>query len=143
MPALDDDREEQLAQLIAQGASQAVAYVNVGYSAKNSKVAASSVSRLLKTRTYINERIGELKQLARTDKYNAEFVINLDSMTKMLMEDRAQAKQLGQVSAAVSALKEVRSLHGLGSETVKNTHEMGDSLSDLLQSISGQSRLVK
>lgn len=143
MPALDDDREELLAQEIAKGASQAVAYVNAGYSAKNSRVASSACNRLLKNRPEINERVGELRQLARTAAWNAEFVINIDSLTRLLMEDREQAKQLGQVSAAVSAIKEVRSLHGLGSENVRNTHEAGDSLKELLDRISATQRLAK
>lgn len=143
MPALADDREELLAQEIAKGASQAVAYVNAGYPAKNSRVASSACNRLLKNRPEINERVGELRQLARTAKWNAEFVINIDSLTRLLMEDREQAKQLGQVSAAVSAIKEVRSLHGLGSENVRNTHEAGDSLKELMDRISATQRLAK
>lgn len=143
MPALDDDREEMLAQELAKGNSQAVAYVNAGYSAKNSRVAASACNRLLKNRVEINERVGELRQLSRTAKWNAEFVVNIDSLTKLLMEDREQAKQLGQISAAVSALREVKSLHALGQENIKSTIEASDSLTAFLESISGSARLAK
>lgn len=142
MPALDDDREEKLAQELAKGCSQAVAWINAGFSAKNSKVAASACNRLLKNQPSINERSTELKSLARTDEYNAAFVVNLDSMTALYMEDRAQAKALGQVGAAISALAGVAKLHGLGSETVRNP-DMADTLSKFLEAVSTQPRLGK
>jgi len=142
MPALDDDREERFAQELAKGAVQAVAYVNAGYPAKNSRVAASAANRLLKNKPSINERTTELKSLARTDQYNAAFVVNLDTMTALYMEDRAHAKALGQVGAAISALGGVAKLHGLGSETVRNP-DMADTLSKFLEAVSTQPRLGK
>lgn len=120
MPALDEDKHEMLAQELAKGHKQAAAWVNAGFSAKNSNVAAASCNRLLKKHPEINERVGELKSLSRTAEWNAEFIVNQDTLTKLLMEDRAQAKQLGQASAAISALREIRTLHGLGSENVKH-----------------------
>jgi hypothetical protein len=119
MAALDDDREEMLAQEIAKGVTQAVAWLNAGYSAKDNKVAAAACSRMLKNKPHVTERIGELKSLARTDAYNAEFVVSMDSLTRMLVEDRQQAKQLGQTSAAIAAVNGIAKLHGLGSETQK------------------------
>ncbi len=142
MPALPDDREEQLAQELAKGASQAVAYVNAGFPAKNSRVAASASNRLLKQKPEINERATELRSLARTDAYNAAFVVNLDTMTALYMEDRAHAKALGQVGAAISALGGVAKLHGLGSETVRNP-DVADTLAKFLESVSAQPRLGK
>jgi len=142
VPALEDDREEALAQELAKGCTQAVAYTNAGFSAKNNNVASVQCNKLLKKRIEISERVEELKTLARTDKYNAEFVINLDSLTALYMEDRAQAKQLGQVSAAISALSGVAKLHGLGSETVKNP-DMADTLAKFLEVAGGQPRLAK
>lgn len=132
MPALDDDREEALAQELAKGAAQGTAYITAGYPAKNNNVASVNCNRLLKKSPAISARAEELRQLARTEAANATFIVDRDSLTKLLMEDRIQAKQLGQVSAAVSAIKEVRALHGIGSENLSVTvrkHE--DALADL------------
>ena len=130
MPALEDDREEALAQEMAKGLSQAVAYVNAGFSAKNSRVAASACNRLLKNRTYINERVGELKALARTQVYEEEFTADIAGMTKAYLQDRKDAKVAGQFGAAITALNGIAKLHGLGSETVKNP-DMADTLAKL------------
>ena len=142
MPALDDDREEKLAQEIAKGVAQGPAYVNAGYSAGNNNVASVQCNKLLKKKPEIRERAAELRSLARTEQYNAAFVVNLDTMTALYMEDRAQAKALGQVGAAISALAGVAKLHGLGSETVKNP-DMADTLSKFLEVVSSQPRLGK
>jgi len=142
MPALDDNREERLAQEIAKGASQAVAYVNAGYPAKNSRVAASAANRLLKQKPLINERIGELKAIARTQIYEADFTADVAGLTKAYLQDRADAKIAGQHSAAISALNGIAKLHGLGSETVRNP-DMADTLSKFLEAVSTQPRLGK
>jgi hypothetical protein len=142
MPALDDDREEALAQELAKGIAQGPAYVNAGYSAGNNNVASVQCNKLLKKKPEIRERAAELKSLARTEAYNAAFVVNLDTMTALYMEDRAHAKALGQVGAAISALGGVAKLHGLGSETVRNP-DMADTLSKFLEVVSSQPRLGK
>jgi hypothetical protein len=142
MPALDDDREEKLAQELAKGATQAVAWVNAGYSAKNSRVAASAANRLLKQKPVINERIGELKAVARTRIYEDEFTADVAGLTKAYLQDRADAKVAGQHSAAISALNGIAKLHGLGSETVRNP-DIADTLAKFLESVSAQPRLGK
>jgi hypothetical protein len=142
MPALEDDREELLAQELAKGIAQGPAYVNAGYPAGNNNVASVQCNKLLKKKPEIRERAAELKSLARTDAYNAAFVVNLDTMTALYMEDRAHAKALGQVGAAISALGGVAKLHGLGSETVRNP-DMADTLAKFLESVSAQPRLGK
>lgn len=119
MPALDDDREELLAQEIAKGVSQAVAYVNAGFPAKDNKVAAAACSRLLRNRSHITERIGELRALGRTVLANSEFEATIEGLTRAFLEDRAQAKQLGQVSAGIAALAHIAKMHGRMADTVK------------------------
>lgn len=142
MPALDDDREERFAQELAKGASQAVAYINAGYSAKNSRVAASAANRLLKNSPHINERVGELKAVARTQAYEDEFTADIAGMTKAYLQDRRDAKLAGQFGAAITALNGIAKLHGLGSETVKNP-DMADTLAKFLETMGGQPRLAK
>lgn len=132
MPALDDDREESLAQELAKGRSQAVAYINAGYSAKNSRVAASAANRLLKQRPYINDRVEELYAIARDTVKVAEFTGDVESMTRLLIEDRNFARQCGQSGAAVSASSALMKLYKLGGENINATvrkHE--DALADL------------
>lgn len=132
MPALDDDREEALAQELAKGRSQAVAYVNAGFSAKNSRVAASAANRLLKQKPQINDRVEELFAIARDNVKVGEFVGDVESMTKLLLEDRAFARQCGQSGAAVSASSALMKLYKLGGENINATvrkHE--DALADL------------
>lgn len=120
MPALEEDREEALAQEIAKGVSQAAAYINAGYSAKDNKVAAAACSRLLRNRPSINERVGELKVLLRTSELNEKFKGDVDQLTALFFEDRNLARQLGQPSAAISALNSIAKMHGRMSETVKH-----------------------
>lgn len=120
MPALDDDREEMLAQEIAKGASQAVAYVNAGYPAKDNKVAAAACSRLLRNRPIINERVTELKILLRTSELNEKFKGDIEQLTQLFFEDRNLARQLGQPSAAISALNSIAKMHGRMTDTVKH-----------------------
>ena len=118
MPILEDPREERFAQEIARGNSQTQAYLNAGYTAKNNVVAATQASKLLRTRSHLNERIGELTALLKTEAANTEFVVSVDHLTRLLLEDRVLARSLGQLGASVSALREIRTLHGLGSENL-------------------------
>ena len=130
MPALDDDREEALAQELAKGRSQAVAYVNAGYPAKNSRVAASAANRLLKNKPEINDRVEELYAIARDAVKTAEFMGDLESMAKLLMEDRQFARECKQAGAAVSASSALMKLYKLGGENIiVRKHE--DALADL------------
>lgn len=124
MPALEDEREERLAQELAKGNTLAASYLNAGFRAKNQNSAASACSQLLKKRPLINERRVELATMLRTNAANSEFVASIDHLTKMLLEDRALAQSLGQISASVSALKEIRTLHGLGSENLNVKGEL-------------------
>ena len=142
MPALDDDREELLAQELAKGVAQGLAYINAGYSAGNNNVASVQCNKLLKKKPEIRERAAELKVVARTQMYEADFTADVAGLTKAYLQDRADAKVAGQHSAAISALNGIAKLHGLGSETVRNP-DMADTLSKFLEAVSTQPRLGK
>jgi phage terminase small subunit len=120
VPALDDDREEALAQELAKGIAQGTAYVTAGYSAKNNNVASVNCNRLLKKAKYITERADELRAIARDQMLTEEFKADLEGLTKAYLEDRVLARQLGQPSAAVSALNSIAKMRGLMSDTVKH-----------------------
>ena len=121
MPALEDDREELLAQELAKGASQAAAYIKAGYSAKNNNVAAVNCNRLLKKTPSISQRVGELKAVARTEVFEGEFKADVSTLTKMLLEDRNFATEVRSAAARTTATMGLMKLHGLGSETQKLT----------------------
>jgi len=120
MPALDDDREEALAQELAKGLAQGAAYINAGFSAKNNNVASVNCNRLLKRSPHISQRVGELKTLARTEVLEGEFKADVSTLTKMLLEDRNFATEVRSASARTTATMGLMKLHGLGSETTKH-----------------------
>ena len=142
MPALSDDREEQLAQELAKGAAQGAAYISAGYSAKNNNVASVNCNRLLKKSPRISERVVELRTIARTEVFEGEFKADVSTLTKMLLEDRNFATEVRSASARTTATMGLMKLHGLGSETVKNP-DMADTLSMFLEVVSSQPRLGK
>jgi hypothetical protein len=120
MPALSDDREEALAQELAKGGTQAVAYVNAGYSAKNSRVASSACNRLLKKKPEVNDRIKELQVQARDAVKTGEFNGSLEELARMFLQDRMFAQQVGQAGASVSATSGLMKLFGHGQENHKH-----------------------
>jgi len=142
MPALPDDREEQLAQELAKGAAQGAAYISAGYSAKNNNVASVNCNRLLKRSPEISQRVGELKTLARTEVLEGEFKADVSTLTRMLLEDRNFATEVRSASARTTATMGLMKLHGLGAETVRNP-DMADTLSKFLEVVSSQPRLGK
>jgi len=142
MPALDDDREEALAQELAKGVAQGPAYITAGYSAKNNNVASVNCNRLLKKRPEISQRVGELKTLARTEVLEGEFKADVSTLTRMLLEDRNFATEVRSASARTSATMGLMKLHGMGAETVRNP-DMADTLSKFLEAVSTQPRLGK
>jgi hypothetical protein len=132
MPALDDDREETIAQELAKGATQAAAWLSAGYSAKNNNVASVECNKLLKKKPEIRERADELRAIARDQIKTEEFIGDVATMTKLLLEDRHFAQQKGQAGAAVSASSALMKLYRLGGENIIATvrkHE--DALADL------------
>lgn len=116
MPALDDDREEALAQELAKGVAQGPAYITAGYSAKNNNVASVNCNRLLKKAKHITERTDELRAIARDTIKTDEFKGDVESMTRLLLDDRAFARTCGQSGAAVSASSALMKLYKLGGE---------------------------
>jgi len=142
MPALEDDREEALAHELAKGASQAAAYISAGFSAKNNNVAAVNCNRLLKKSPAISQRVGELKALARTEAFDGEFVADVSTLTRMLLEDRNFATEMRSASARTTATLGIAKLHGIGSETIRNP-DMADTLAKFLETMGGQPRLSK
>lgn len=120
MPALDDDREEALAQELAKGFAQGAAYITAGYAAKNNNVASVNCNRLLKKAKYISERADELRAIARDQVLTEEFKADIHGLTKAYLEDRLLARTLGQVSPAIAALNGIAKMHGLLNDTVKH-----------------------
>lgn len=102
MPVLPNAKHERFAQGLAKGKSQSEAYEAAGY--KPDSGAASRLSGNVS----VTARLAEL--LERGAK-RAE--ITVDSLTDMLKEDRALARELGQAAAAVSAVDKLGKLHGL------------------------------
>ncbi|MGE0723255.1 MAG: hypothetical protein AB7O45_02710 [Alphaproteobacteria bacterium] len=60
MPELTNDRHERFAKRVAGGVAASIAYVEVGFKAKNSKTAEACASRLLAT-AKVRERVAELR----------------------------------------------------------------------------------
>lgn len=120
MPALDDDRDERLAQELAKGCTQADAWTRAGFSAKNNNVASVECNKRLKKLPEIKERAEELRAIARDQMLTEEFKADLEGLTKAYLEDRLLARTLGQPSAAVSALNSIAKMRGLMSDTVKH-----------------------
>ena len=60
----------------------------------------------------VKARVAELQSLA-ADKIATRAAVTVDSLTEMLIEDRALAHSEGQAGAAVSAVATIAKLHGL------------------------------
>jgi hypothetical protein len=141
MPALENDQHEALAQALAKGETQAVAYVNAGFSAKNSRVASSACNRLLKKTPAINERVTELQVIARDAVKVEEFTGSVEELARMFLQDRLFAQQMGQAGASVSATNGLMKLFGRGEENVNNKHDVTDQFAKFLDRIGSQQRL--
>lgn len=120
MAALDDDRDEALAQELAKGCTQAEAWTRAGFTAKNNNVASVECNKRLKKHPVIRERVDELRAIARDQLLTEEFKADISGLTQAFLADRALARTLGQPSAAVSALNAIAKMHGLMSETMKH-----------------------
>ena len=139
MPALDIDREEELAQQLAKGATQALAWINAGYPAKNNSVASVQCNKLLKKKPQINERVEELRAIARDTILTAEFKGSVEELARLFLEDRQFAREQKQAGAAVSASAQLMKLFAQGAE---NTNiGASESVAAFLAAISNQPRL--
>jgi hypothetical protein len=102
MPVLKNPKHERFAQELAKGKTADEAYIIAGYAENR-----FNASRL-KTNEYILHRIEEILSSAAE---SAE--VTIDWLRRMFLEDRALARQLGQPSAAVSAMNSIGKLYGL------------------------------
>jgi hypothetical protein len=102
MPVLKNTKHERFAQELAKGISASQAYVNAGYKPHH-----DNPSRL-RGDEGIQARVTELQQRA-----SKSVDITIASLTKMYLEDRKLATELGQASAAKGCLDSLAKLHGL------------------------------
>ena len=102
MGVLEHPKHELFAQELAKGKTATEAYVVAGYKHHDGNAAT------LRGNQRILDRVAEIQArgAVRTE-------ITIESLTAMLLDDRAQAKELGQTAAAVSAVEKVAKLHGL------------------------------
>lgn len=109
MPVLANTRHERFAQLLASGKTADEAYSEAGYSANRGN------ATTLKAKQSVRDRVAEMqsKAAARTE-------ITIDKLTDMLTADRELARELGQASAAVSAVEKIGRLHGFFVERTEN-----------------------
>lgn len=108
MPVLDNPKHELFAQGVAKGLAKSVAYVKAGYSEKGADAGGSRLSG----HPMVAARIEELQRRA-ADKAMTRAAVSVESLTQMLIEDRALAHSEGQAGAAVSAVSTIAKLHGL------------------------------
>ena len=109
--ALPNARHEAFAQGIYRGETADKAYQNAGY-----KPNRGNATRL-KADESIMKRVAELQ-----DRGQRMSDVTVESLTKMLMEEREAAHKAGQHSASVSAIEKVGKLHGLFVEKTENTN---------------------
>ena len=102
MPILKNPKHERFSQELAKGKSAAEAYVNAGYEYNNGNCIR------LKGNESVKSRVEELQKRA-----SASVDITVANLTKMYLEDRKFAKELGQAAAAKGCLDSLAKLHGL------------------------------
>lgn len=92
--------------LIVKGETQSTAYEQAGYSLKSNTVAAVAASNLLKNPN-IQKQINDLRaRLAE------KTLIDLDGLTRDLLQIRSAAMAAGSYGPAVSAMVAVAKMHG-------------------------------
>lgn len=109
MPRLNNMRHEAFAQGLYKGETADQAYKNAGYKPNRGNAIR------LKASESIQKRVGELH-----DRGQRVSDITKESLTALLMKERKAANEVGQHSAAVSALEKVGKLHGLFIEKTEN-----------------------
>lgn len=117
MPILPNPKHEAFAQCMARGISAIESYVQAGYKRNDGNCIT------LKGRQDVKQRVDELRAVAGKrivdavakvagDREKAA-VVTMQTLTQMLLDDRALARSLGQAAAAVSAVKELGILTGV------------------------------
>lgn len=99
---LSNQRHELFAQALAAGKTADEAYKAAGYKPNRGNAAT------LKANQSVQSRVEELQA-----KHAEKIEITVELLTNMLIDDHAQAKELGQTSAAISAVNSIGKLHGL------------------------------
>jgi len=102
MPVLKNPKHEKFAQELAKGVAAVQAYVNAGYEPHK-----ANPHRLSENES-VRSRVAELQERA-----SKSVDITVASLTKMYLEDRKLATELGQPSAAKGCLDSLAKLHGL------------------------------
>ena len=120
MSALENGKYEKLAQELGKGLPQADAFLNAGFSCKNRNSAAAQCNKLLKKHPEINARADELKMIARNEITIDDFKGDIETLTRMYLQDRMFAQQCGQPGAAVSATNGLAKLFGQGAENINS-----------------------
>jgi hypothetical protein len=130
VPILSNAKQERFAQGLANGMTANDAYVFAGYR-ENRRNAAR-----LKAKDPIEKRVLELHSAivgaaTRAAEKEAEtFVVTLSALMRHAEECRVRALELGQVAAAVSAIKELGVLSGLRVEKRENRNVSIEEVSD-------------
>lgn len=108
---LSNAKWEAFAQGLYEGENQVDAYVGAGYA--RSDAAASKLAKNGK----VQARLAELQERGQrmTD-------MTKERLTEMLLQDRDDARENGQYSAAISAVEKVGKLHGLFIEKSENVN---------------------
>ena len=101
MPKLANDRQELFCQALAEGKTADEAYVFAGY-----KENRHNASRL-KTKETIRSRVSEIQGRSA-----ARVEVSVQSLMEEAEEARTEAMKLGQIAAAVAAIKEKGILSG-------------------------------
>lgn len=108
MASLVNSRHEQFAQLVARGASATSAYVEAGFMAKNTNVAAANGSRLMRTDN-VARRIAELRAEQNVEVMDRLEVSREDIIRRYLAIVQADPSDLVEVKVAAC-----RYCHGVG-----------------------------
>ena len=110
MPILNNERHERFCQAIAAGISQTQAYIAAGFRSQSGKGAAQSASRL-RRKPRIAERIAELRRIQDMSRVAAivqaavQQGCTLQNHLSMMARLRDEAREIGQLGAAINAEK--------------------------------------
>ena len=102
MPVLTNPKHERFAQELAKGKTADEAYVIAGYSENRGNCIRLKAKESILAR--VDELLGRCAEKAE---------VTIDWLRRLLIEDRDLARELGQASAAVSAVNSIGKLYGL------------------------------
>jgi hypothetical protein len=102
MPVLQNPKHERFAQELAKGKTATESYALAGYKPDDGNATRLTGNDSIRQR--IDELLGRAAEKAE---------VTIDWLRQMFLEDRALARELGQTSAAVSAMNSIGKLYGL------------------------------